>query len=150
MKTFLFALLLLPLAARADIEPGSWELSLTSMMSGQDKPAAQVQTRCLNGDDARDPSRVPRMRRVRCPSARRYSICSSHWRMPDEANWRSAISANGATDCTWRGHSESLMPWKAPPGTARIALAAAFMVFTYKRSSKVSTPEVRLERMLSR
>jgi hypothetical protein len=35
-------------------------------------------------------------------------------------------------------------------GTPRIPLAAAFSVFTYMRSSKVSTPDVRFERMLSR
>jgi hypothetical protein len=49
--------LLFPLAAPA-VEPGNWELSLTTMMTGQPKPAAVTQTRCLSETDARDPSRV--------------------------------------------------------------------------------------------
>ena len=67
-----------------------------------------------------------------------------------EAKWRSAISASGATDCTWRGHSGSLSPWKAPGATPRMEYDAAFIVFRYMRSSNVSTPEVRFDRMLSR
>jgi hypothetical protein len=46
-----------PLPAFA-VEPGNWELSLVTMLTGQEKPAAQVQTRCLTDADARDPSRV--------------------------------------------------------------------------------------------
>jgi uncharacterized protein DUF3617 len=49
------ALALLSCSAAADVEPGSWELSLVTMMTGQPKPAAVTQTRCLN---SRDPSSV--------------------------------------------------------------------------------------------
>ena len=72
------------------------------------------------------------MSKVRGPSTRRYSICSSHWRMPADANWRKATSANGAIGCIWRAHSDSLRPWNAEPGTPRIALPAAFTLFTGK------------------
>jgi hypothetical protein len=55
----LIAALFCPAAAlAADLEPGNWELSLVTMMSGQAKPASATQTRCLTGADARDPSRV--------------------------------------------------------------------------------------------
>jgi hypothetical protein len=40
------------------VEPGNWELSLVTMLTGQPKPAAMTQTRCLTESDARDPSRV--------------------------------------------------------------------------------------------
>ncbi len=40
------------------VEPGNWELSLVTVMTGQPKPAALVQTRCLTNADARDPSTV--------------------------------------------------------------------------------------------
>ena len=50
-------LLMIPTAALA-VEPGNWELSLVTMMTGQPKPAAVTQTRCFSDADARDPSRV--------------------------------------------------------------------------------------------
>lgn len=53
LSLFLFA----PTLATA-VEPGNWELSLTTMMTGQQKPAGVTQTRCLSESDARDPSRV--------------------------------------------------------------------------------------------
>ena len=48
----------IPGAARADVEPGSWELSVTTSvdgMPGQIGPI--VQARCLTPEDARDPGR---------------------------------------------------------------------------------------------
>ena len=45
-------------ACAAGVEPGNWELSLVTMMTGQPKPAAVTQTRCLTNADAGDPSRV--------------------------------------------------------------------------------------------
>ena len=51
------SLLAWPLAASA-VEPGEWELSVTTLMTGQPKPAAASQKRCLTEADARDPSRV--------------------------------------------------------------------------------------------
>lgn len=57
MRTLAVSLLLLPFAALA-VEPGNWELSLVTMLTGQQKPAAVTQTRCLTERDARDPSGV--------------------------------------------------------------------------------------------
>lgn len=57
MRILIGALLISPTLALA-VEPGNWELSLTTMMTGQQKPAAVTQTRCLTETDARDPSRV--------------------------------------------------------------------------------------------
>ena len=51
-------LALLSCSAAAEVQPGSWELSLVSVMTGQPKPAAVTQTRCLTTNDARDPSSV--------------------------------------------------------------------------------------------
>ena len=51
-------LALLSCGAAAQVQPGSWELSLVSVMTGQPKPAAVTQTRCLTNNDARDPSSV--------------------------------------------------------------------------------------------
>ena len=53
-----FAFLLFFPAAALAVEPGNWELSLVTLMTGQQKPAAVTQTRCLTETDARDPSRV--------------------------------------------------------------------------------------------
>lgn len=57
MRTLVIFLLIQPLAALA-VEPGNWELSLVTMMTGQQKPAAVTQTRCLTEADARNPSSV--------------------------------------------------------------------------------------------
>lgn len=46
-----------PLAAFA-VEPGNWELSLVTLLTGQPKPAAVTETRCFTEADALDPSRV--------------------------------------------------------------------------------------------
>ena len=46
-----------PLAALA-VEPGEWELSIQTVMSGAQKPAAASQKRCFTEADRRDPSRV--------------------------------------------------------------------------------------------
>jgi hypothetical protein len=51
------AVLVYPALALA-VEPGSWELSLVTMLTGQPKPTAVTQTRCLTQTDARDPSSV--------------------------------------------------------------------------------------------
>jgi uncharacterized protein DUF3617 len=59
-RLVLFIACLVPLAAAAaDIEPGSWEMSVTSSfegMPGQIGPV--VQTRCFTAADVRDPHRV--------------------------------------------------------------------------------------------
>ena len=58
-KILLATLLLYPYAANADVEPGSWELSVTSQMPGMAQPIGPiVQTQCMTPEDARDPSRV--------------------------------------------------------------------------------------------
>ena len=56
---FIAMLAALPTTARADVEPGNWELSVTTTvdgMPGQIGPI--VQTRCLTPEEARDPARV--------------------------------------------------------------------------------------------
>lgn len=57
MRILSGVLLICPAVALA-VEPGNWELSLVTMMTGQQKPAAVTQTRCLTERDARDPSGV--------------------------------------------------------------------------------------------
>lgn len=57
MRILIGAFLVWPALAAA-VEPGNWELSLVTMLTGQPKPAAVTQTRCLTEVDARDPSRV--------------------------------------------------------------------------------------------
>lgn len=57
MRRLIAILLLHPLAVLA-VEPGNWELSLTTMMTGQQKPTGVTQTRCLTEADARDPGSV--------------------------------------------------------------------------------------------
>jgi len=58
LRTLAFAsLLACPLAALA-VEPGEWELSIQTLMTGTQKPAAASQKRCFTEADARDPSRV--------------------------------------------------------------------------------------------
>ena len=57
MRLLLF-LLALPLAARADIDPGNWELQVSTQMQGAPEPLSLATTRCLTAEDARDPSRV--------------------------------------------------------------------------------------------
>lgn len=57
MRTLIGTLLVCPMAALA-VDAGNWELSLTTMMTGQQKPAAVTQTRCLSEAEARNPSGV--------------------------------------------------------------------------------------------
>lgn len=45
-------------AAWADIDPGSWEITVSTEMPGIQEPASFKQTRCLTPEDARDPSRL--------------------------------------------------------------------------------------------
>ena len=46
-------------AAYADVEPGDWEVSVTTSVPGTPGEIGPVvRTRCLSADDARDPSRV--------------------------------------------------------------------------------------------
>ena len=52
------ALLFLPLVARADMEPGNWELTVTAAVAGMGSMPPSTRTQCLSPADARDPSRV--------------------------------------------------------------------------------------------
>ena len=46
-------------AAHADIEPGQWEMTVTTSVEGMPGGMAPVtQTRCLTREDARDPTRL--------------------------------------------------------------------------------------------
>jgi hypothetical protein len=55
----LFALLFLSPAAHADIQPGEWEMTVTSQMEGMPQPIGPlVKKQCLTAEDARDPTRV--------------------------------------------------------------------------------------------
>ena len=59
MRFSLLLVLLLGTAALADgVEPGSWQLSVSTRIGGQDRPLSAAQTTCLTEADARDPSRV--------------------------------------------------------------------------------------------
>lgn len=49
----------LPFAAAAQVEPGNWELTVTSQMQGADKPIGPLQkTQCFSAQDVKDPGRV--------------------------------------------------------------------------------------------
>jgi hypothetical protein len=59
MPRFALAFVLLaPLAAAADIEPGNWELTVSAAIVGAPPLPAQTRTQCLEPQDARDPARV--------------------------------------------------------------------------------------------
>ena len=58
MRRLLWIALCFIPAARADIDPGNWELTATTGMQGVKEPATLKQTRCLTPEDARDPSRL--------------------------------------------------------------------------------------------
>jgi hypothetical protein len=58
MRPILFALCMVTLAARADIEAGNWEIAATTTVQGIKEPTSFMQTRCLTAEEARDPSRL--------------------------------------------------------------------------------------------
>ena len=58
MRLAFAVLLLAPLAARADLRAGSWELTVSAGVAGAPPMAAQTRTQCLRAEDARDPGRV--------------------------------------------------------------------------------------------
>jgi hypothetical protein len=58
MRPILFALCMVTLAARADIEAGNWEIAATTTVQGINEPTSFMQTRCLTAEEARDPSRL--------------------------------------------------------------------------------------------
>ena len=51
-------LVLVPLAAAADMEPGNWQLTVSAGVAGAAPMPAQTRTQCLKPEDARDPSNV--------------------------------------------------------------------------------------------
>ena len=51
-------LLLAPLGAAADLEPGNWELTVSAAIAGAPPLPAQTRTQCLQPQDVRDPGRV--------------------------------------------------------------------------------------------
>ncbi len=49
----------LPFAAAAQVQPGNWELTVTSQMQGMDKPIGPLsKTQCFTEADTQDPGRV--------------------------------------------------------------------------------------------
>ena len=55
----MLAILAVAGAARADVEPGNWEVSITTSVPGTPGEIGPVvRTRCLSAEDARDPSHV--------------------------------------------------------------------------------------------
>lgn len=58
MKRLLWVLLLASAPARADLAPGNWEISATTVIEGIGQPSSLTQTRCLTEEDARDPKRL--------------------------------------------------------------------------------------------
>jgi len=57
MRRLLAILLVLPLAAAAEINPGEWEVKVTTAVPGT-PPAEQSLTRCLSAEDSRNPGRL--------------------------------------------------------------------------------------------
>lgn len=57
MKRLLVIALALPLAAVAEIDPGEWEVKVTTAVPGS-PPAEQSLTRCLSAEDSRNPGRL--------------------------------------------------------------------------------------------
>lgn len=48
-----------PCAMAQQVEPGNWELTVTSQMQGLEKPIGPLsQTRCFSAEDIKDPGRV--------------------------------------------------------------------------------------------
>ena len=59
MRAPIALLLLLSHAGMAaEVEPGNWELSVTTTLPGAEKPTAMTQTRCISEADAKDPARL--------------------------------------------------------------------------------------------
>lgn len=60
IRITLFALsLALPCAGLAQVQPGSWELTVITQMTDADKPTGPLQkTQCFTEEEANDPSRV--------------------------------------------------------------------------------------------
>jgi hypothetical protein len=56
MRFVLLVLAILTPLARADIEPGNWEIAATTTVQGIREPTSFTQTRCLTAEEARDPS----------------------------------------------------------------------------------------------
>lgn len=57
MRRLAAFLLAFPLAASAGIEPGDWEIKVTTVLPGTPS-VEQGQTRCLTGEDSRNPGRL--------------------------------------------------------------------------------------------
>ena len=51
-------LLLVPLAAAADLEAGNWQLTVSAGVAGAPPMPSQTRMQCLKPEDARDPARV--------------------------------------------------------------------------------------------
>jgi len=58
MRCLPVLLALAALPARADIEPGNWEITSSTTVQGIREPTSLVQTRCITPEEARDPSRL--------------------------------------------------------------------------------------------
>jgi hypothetical protein len=57
MRRLLVIALALPLAAVAEIDPGEWEVKVTTAVPGSPQ-AEQSLTRCLSAEDSRNPGRL--------------------------------------------------------------------------------------------
>ena len=59
MRRFAIVLALAAGAARADVQAGNWEMTVTTSVEGMPGGMAPVtQTRCISREDARDPTRL--------------------------------------------------------------------------------------------
>ena len=58
MRRWLALAIVVASPARADLEPGNWEISSQTEVTGSGQPVQLTQKRCLTAEDARDPSRV--------------------------------------------------------------------------------------------
>jgi hypothetical protein len=55
MRNLLLVLAIVMPAARADLEPGNWEIAATTEVQGMTAPTSFKQTRCITAAEARDP-----------------------------------------------------------------------------------------------
>jgi hypothetical protein len=93
--TLLFPLLVVPGAARADIEPGNWEIIATTQMEGMPQPIGPIsRSECLTADAARDPSKVL------SPGS---GTCTFTNRQPAGNSYSFDVSCTGAFPMSGRG-----------------------------------------------
>jgi hypothetical protein len=72
MRRWLVLLAVMASPARADLEPGNWEIAASTTVPGIKEPTSFMQTRCLTAEEARDPSRLFGPAGARCQFTNRH------------------------------------------------------------------------------